>query len=291
MTKVSVAEGNFGEKLVLKEGKNYTNCVDENTCAVRFYGQNGEEPVQCKFIARGAEESKYVQDLGRRIRDQEKVTSNQLERLPGAEKRRDDERERFGVSNPRNSGEEKGKSKNKEFDIRKMDGQGYREEARFSGHSMAQNIVGAAKTKAFEMSAMVEKNDETRMERKEQTKDKREKRGDNHKDKDTGKKDHGKDKERSKERKKEEKAKNKSELDKLIDANRANLTSAATHMAASSPSSEPSNKAKAEENLKKRKDLEINGFHGEFFLFLGLSKFCSRRKTLVVLIYCLITIA
>lgn len=261
-----VAEGNRGEKLVLKEGKDNTNCLDENTCAVQFHGQNGEEPVQCNFIARGTEESKYVQELGKRIRDQEKVTSNQLERLPGAEKRRDDESERFGVSNHRNSGEEKGKSTNKEFDIRKVDGQGYREEARISGHSMAQNLVGTAKTEVSEIPAMVEKNGKRRMEEKEQTKDKREKRGDNHKDKGTEKKDQGKEKDRGKERKKEEKVKNKSEqkkseLGKLIDANRSNLTDA-THKAASSPS-EPSNKAKAEGNLKKRKDLEINGFHDD----------------------------
>lgn len=227
---VRLDECNSGEKLVLNEGKDSTNCLVENTFAVRFHGQNGEEPARCSFIARGSEESKYVQDLGKRIRDKEKVTSIQLERLPGTEKRRDDERERFGVDYPRNSGEEGGKSTNKEFDTRKLDAQGHKEETRFSGQSMAQDLVGAAK-QVSEISAMVEKNGKRRMEEKEQTKDKRQKSGDNHKDKDSDKKDQGKDQDWGKERKKEEKVKNiskekKSELDKLVDANRSNLIGA-----------------------------------------------------------------
>lgn len=261
---VDIPDAKSAEKLGAQEGTDNNNYLDDQNCAAKFHGQNGERTFQSNLIVRETEESKYVQELGRRIRNEEKVTANQPERLSGAEKRRDDERDRFAVRNLGNSAEGKGKSKDRQVDIWTVEGQGFREEARFTGNSTIQSFAGAAKTKVSGIPAMLEKKDEKRMEGKEKTKEKDEKRGGKHNDRD--KKGHGKEKDKEKERKKEEKVKEKSELDMSEDITRNNLTGA-TDKGFFSLSVEHNNNAKAELNLKKRKDIGINGvLHGEFFL-------------------------
>lgn len=251
------------EKLNAGGGKDNSSFAEEKNHTAQSCGQNGDRTVQSNFLARKTEESKFAQELDNRIRV-EKITGNELvEKFSSLDRRRDNEA--FPARNPGNLAEEKGKSRDKQFDNKKMDGQGH-----IGGNSMVHNLSGTTKGKGEGIPKVVEKNEQGRLGEKEKTNERGDDiHGDKQKAKDRDKRSGGKDKDREKERKKEkvkEKSEHKkSDLEKSKDDSKSDLVGVIDNKSASL-SLDLHNNANVEGNLKKRKDVDINGFlHGEFF--------------------------
>lgn len=268
------ADSQTGEKLTQKEerDKGRNSIQDEKKIAGHVVGYNTTKLSERSHLAEDTKDSKFVQELGRRINDDDRATENKLvEKFTNLDQRKDEGMFKFVAKGVGTVSE--GKEKNKRVDNRKIDGQGIRGEARFSGNSVVPNPL---QTRVEGMSRPFQKNVERRVEEKEKAKEKDsdEKRGDKRKNKDKEKKSHGKDKDRDKERKKEEKVKAKNEdkntqQDKLRESNKVDSIGGHNVTTAQFPK-DSSKRAAAEENLKKRKEVEANGvLHGEYFFPCG----------------------
>ncbi|OMO88537.1 hypothetical protein COLO4_20221 [Corchorus olitorius] len=301
------SEGHSGEKIIQKEkgrDKDRSGFSGDKKHAGQFSGYNGEKISQNSHLSEDFRDAKFVQELGRRVRDEGAGTGTQLaDKFIGTDRKRDEGMVRLVAKNANVLAEEKEKNKrsddrkldaqgtreekrdegmvrlvaknaneekekNKRSDDRKLDAQGTREETRSGGNAMVPNLSGAVKARVEGMPRQVEKDSERRVEGKEKTKEKEsdDKIRDKRKDKDREKKSHGKDKDRDKEKKKEEKEKAKAkgehrnlEQDNLKGSNKDDHVGT-INLKTSHPSMEGNKGAVAEENLRKRKDLEKNGF-------------------------------
>ncbi|XVF29023.1 hypothetical protein REPUB_Repub15cG0084100 [Reevesia pubescens] len=259
------SEGHRGEKFIQKEkgkDKDRSSSSGEKKLAGLFSGYNGEKISQNSHLADDFRDSKFVQELGRRVRDEDAGAGNQLvDKFKG----------RLVAKTANTLAEEN--EENKKRDERKLDVQGIKEEARSARNAMVQNLDGAVKARVEGILTQVESNMERQGEGKEKTKEKEsdDKIRDKRKDKDREKKSHGKDKDRDKEKKKEKaKVKVKGEhrnleQDNLKGSNKGDPL-VTINPNTSHPSKEGNKGAVAEENHRKRKNLEKNGFlHGEFY--------------------------
>ncbi|XVF37934.1 hypothetical protein REPUB_Repub20aG0054300 [Reevesia pubescens] len=260
------SEGHSGEKSVHKEksrDKDRSSFSGEKKLVGQFSGYNGEKVSQNSNLAEDSRDSKFVQELGRRVRDEGAGAGNQLaDRFMGTDRKRDEGMVRLVAKTANTLAEEK--EKNKRSDERKLDVQGIRGETISGGNAVVQNLAGAVKARVEGIPRQVENNTEKRGEGKEKTKAKESdvKFRDKRKDKDREKKSHGKDKDRDKEKTKEEKAKGEHrnlEQDNLKGSTKDVLVGT-INVKTSHPSKEGNKDAVAEENLRKRKDLEKNGF-------------------------------
>ncbi|XWS13358.1 hypothetical protein CRYUN_Cryun36dG0030800 [Craigia yunnanensis] len=263
------SEGHSGEKFIQKEkgrDKDRSSFSGEKKLAGKFSDYNGEKISQNSHLAEDFRDSKFVQELGRRVRDEGAGAGNQLvDKFICTDWKRDEGMVRSVAKTANTLAEEK--EKNSKSDDRKLDVQGIREETRSGGNVMVQNPSGAVKARVEGILRQVESNTERWGEGKEKTKEKEsdDKIRDKQKDKDGEKKCHGKDKDRDKEKKKkEEKAKVKSEhrnleQDNLKGSNKDG-PAGTINLKTSHPSKEGNKGAVAEENHRKRKDLEKNGF-------------------------------
>ncbi|KDP39333.1 hypothetical protein JCGZ_01090 [Jatropha curcas] len=218
--------------------------------------QNARPSVQPK-------ELKFVQEVDKRIRDEAKGTGKQMvEKFTGADARKDEGMFRLVAKATGTSVDVK--EKNKIGDDRKLGAQGIREVSRFTGNAMAQSLPGMVQPRIDKTPRSLENDVEKRVEGKEKSRQKEgdDRHGDKRRDKIKEKDGLGKDKNRDKERKKEEKLKGKSEYknmgpDKLKESNKDGPTG--IHNAKTSHLPRESS-AVTEGNLKKRKDLDTNGF-------------------------------
>ncbi|XP_059632130.1 uncharacterized protein LOC132274812 [Cornus florida] len=289
------SESYNGEKLNHKEKNQHedkSSITYEKKQDIQFQAHNGEKPIRNSLPAEEMD-SRFVQELGRRIRDEQKGAGCQLvERFTGADGKKEVRMDRVVAKDTGCIAEGKGKNKDirvdnkkmvandtgilvegkeKNNDIRvdnkKMDGQGIRDKAGFSGSTstMVHNITGIVQNRIEGMFRPADKNIERRMEGKEKSKEKEvdDKRRDK-KDKYMEKKKTLKDTGREKERKKDEKVKEKNEYkfteqDRFKDSNKNNLIG--THNIKNSHDPMECDKsAAAEGNSKKRKDFGTNGF-------------------------------
>ncbi|GMI70015.1 hypothetical protein HRI_000670800 [Hibiscus trionum] len=279
-------EGHSGEKLILKEkgrDKDRSSFSSEKKLGGQFLGNNGEKVSQNSCLAEEFGDAKFVQELGRRVRDEGARAGNRLvEKFMGTEPKRDEGMVRLvekfmGTEPKRDEGmvrlvtktataftEEK--EKNKRSDYRKSDVQGIRDERRPGGKAIVQNISVAVNTRVEGVLRQVECNTERRDEWKDKTKEKGsdDKIRDKHKDNDREKKGHGKDKDRDKEekKKKEEKVKGERrnlESDNLKGSNK-DVPVGTNNLKASDYSKEGNKGGVVEENHRKRKDCGKNGF-------------------------------
>ncbi|XP_022761859.1 ankyrin repeat domain-containing protein 11-like [Durio zibethinus] len=260
------SEGQSGEKFIQKEkgrDKDRSSFSGEKKLAGQFSGYNGEKNGQNSHLPEDFRDSKFVQELGRRVRDEGAGAGKQLaDKFMGTDWKRDEGMVRL-VGNTANTLAEQ-KEKNKRSDDRKMDVQGIREETKSGGNAMVQNLAGAVKARVERIPRKVENNIKRQGEGKEKTEEKesddkiKDKRKDRHRDK----KSHGKHKDRDKE--KEEKAKAKDEHRHLeqdnLKASNKDDPVGILDLKTSRPFREGNKGALAEENLHKRKDLETNGF-------------------------------
>ncbi|KAL4310422.1 hypothetical protein GQ457_01G033590 [Hibiscus cannabinus] len=258
------SEGYSGEKFIENEkgrDKDRSSFSVEKKLAGHISGYNGEKNGQNSHMAEDFRDSKFVQLAGR-VRDEVAGAGSQLvDKFTGSDWKKDEGMVSFVAKTANKLAEEK--EKTKKSDDRKFDVQGVREETRAGGNAMVSNLVAAAKARVEGIPKQVENIAERRGEEKEKTQEKGDdKIRDKRKDKDREKKSHRKDKDRDKG--KEEKAKAKGEyrnleLDNLKGSKKDDpLRTISLKM--SHPSKEVNKDAIGEENLRKRKDLEKNGF-------------------------------
>ncbi|XP_034914382.1 uncharacterized protein [Populus alba] len=234
--------------------------------AGQFSGYNGQkliqnsnlshqpkESIQNSNLSHQPKESKFVQQLGKRAREEDRKQF--FEKFTDTDAKRDEGMVRPVAKAPGNWVE--GKEKNKRDDDRTVDGQGIRDETRFT--ASAQSISGTFKAKIDGMPRSLEKENEKKMEGKDKTKQKESQ--DKRKNKE--KKSKEKDKVRDKEKKKEEKAKEKSEHKmkepvKLKESNMFDLVGDHT-VKSSHLLKESTNSVVGDIKIKKRKDSDTNG--------------------------------
>ncbi|XP_042966706.1 myb-like protein X [Carya illinoinensis] len=249
--------GQTGEKLVKKDENKIKNHIsDEKRFSGQFAGYNAKKLSESSHMAE-EKDSKFVQELGRRIKDDDRATESKLvEKFAKMDQRKDEGTAKLVAE---------GKEKNKRVDDRKVVGQGIKGEGRFSGNSMVPSPDVVLQTRIGGISRPFEKNVERTVEEKERTKEKEgdDKWGDKRKDKDREKKSQGKDKDRDKEKKKEEKTKGKidhkiTEHDNLKDVNKSDLISSHDTKTLQLPK-DSKKSAASEKNLKKRKEVDTNG--------------------------------
>ncbi|XP_034922932.1 uncharacterized protein [Populus alba] len=255
------SEGNGGE-VCTQKGKEID--VDKNSVSndKKFAGQlsgyNGQKLIQNSTLFHQSKESKFFRELGKRARAEDR---NQFfEKLPGTDAKRDEGMVRLVVKASGNWVEEK--EKNKRDDDTRLDGQGIRDGARFTGS--VQSLSGTFLARIDGMLRPLEKDIEKKMEGKYQTKQKET--DDKHKDKrkDKEKKGKEKDKVRVKVKKKKEKAKEKSEHKKkdsvkLKESNMSDIVGNHT-VKTSHLLKESTNSTVDEVNIKKQEDSDMNGF-------------------------------
>ncbi|XP_041000090.1 cylicin-2-like [Juglans microcarpa x Juglans regia] len=257
--------GQTGEKLVQKDkNKIKNNISDDKRFSGQFAGYNAKKLSESHHMAEEKKDSKFVEELGRRIKDDDRATESKLvEKFAKMDQRKDEGTAKLVAKGTGIWAE--GKEKNKRVDDRKVDGQGIKGEGRFSGNSMVPSPAVVFQTRIGGISRPFEKNVERSVEETEKAKEKEgdDKWGDKRKDKDREKKSHGKDKDRDKEKKKKEKTKGKidhksTEHDKLKDVNKSDLISSHNAKSLQLPK-DSNNSAASEKNLKKRKEVETNG--------------------------------
>ncbi|GKV36031.1 hypothetical protein SLEP1_g44211 [Rubroshorea leprosula] len=263
------SEGDRGREVSQKEkesNKDRSSPLGENRVAVQFAGYNGEKLIKNNHLAQDSRNSRFVQESGRKVRGEDRGTKNELvEKFMGAEQKREDETVRLVSSKSARTLAE-GKEKNKKSDDWSLAGQVIGEETRSSGNALVHNLSEAVPTRVDRIVRQVEKDVDQWMEGKEKTKEKESDHrfGDKHKDENREKKSHGKNKDRDKGKKKEEKVKAKGEqrnVEKgnLNGSNKVDLIDT-INLRTFHPSEEIGKNAIAEENLRKRKDFEKNGF-------------------------------
>ncbi|KAE8703000.1 protein ELC [Hibiscus syriacus] len=257
------SEGHSGEKFTQKEkgrDKDRSSLSGEKKLAGHISGYNGEKIGQNSHLAEDFRDSKFVQELVGRVRDEGAGARSELvDKFTGSDRKKDEGMVSFVAKTANKLVEEK--EKTKKSDDRKFNVQGIRDDTKASGNAMVSNVVAAAKARIEGITKQAENIAERCGEGKEKTKEKRDdKIRDKRKDKHKEKKSHRKDKDRDKA--KEEKAKGEHrnlELDNLKGSNRDDPLNTIS-LKTSHPSKEGNKDAVAEENLHKRKDLEKNGF-------------------------------
>ncbi|GLT52365.1 hypothetical protein SLA2020_257130 [Shorea laevis] len=263
------SEVDRGREVSQKEkesNKDRISPLGENRVAGQFVGYNGEKLIKSNNPAQDSRNSRFVQELGRKVRDEDRGTNNQLvEKFMETEQKREDETVRLVSSKSARTVAE-GKEKNKKSDDWSLAGQVIGEETKFSGNSLVYNISEAVPTRVDRIVRQVQKDVDLWMEGKEKTEEKESyhRFGDKHKDENREKKSHGKDKDRDKGKKKEEKVKAKGEQ-RNVEKGNLNGSNKVDHMDTINlktfhPSEESGKNVIAEENLRKRKDFEKNGF-------------------------------
>ncbi|KAK4435838.1 hypothetical protein Salat_0747400 [Sesamum alatum] len=262
-TVAGALEAKSGGKLHQKgQSKDRSSSLDEGKCSVLFHGQNGGKPLQSSLPSHGNEESKFVQELDRRIRDDEKGRGSQLpERVAVVDKRDQEMAARAAVRNSsRVLAEEKGDNQIKRID-KKLDPHVVRNE--FTGNMMVQKLNPMGRNKVEAIPRPVDEQNGRRSEDKQKSKETGNiKWADKQKDKD--KESHGKEKDMEKEKIKEEKTKlkienKKSEQDKLKDDGRSDRGGSSSNMSTDF-SKNANSDAVNEGSIRKRKDMGANGF-------------------------------
>ncbi|KAE8677589.1 protein ELC [Hibiscus syriacus] len=240
------SDSHSGEKFMQKEKGRDTDRSSfsgEKKLAGHVSGYNGEKNGQNSYLVEDFRDSKLVQELVGRVRDEGAGAGSQLvDKFMVSDRKKDEGMVRFVAKTANKLADEK--EAIKKSDDRKFNVQGIREETRAGGNAMVPNLAGAAKARVEGIPKQVENNAERHVEGKEKIKEKGDdKIRDKCKEKEREKKSHGKDKDRDKAKE------------------------------------EGNNGAFAEENLRKRKDMEKNGFlHVDDFKLNKLPKISSSQS-------------
>ncbi|KAK4353961.1 hypothetical protein RND71_026155 [Anisodus tanguticus] len=229
----------------------------------QFHVQHGEKPFKTTSLpAVEAEDSKFVQELGRRIRDEEKGAQSQLaERFP-VEWKRDEKTDRVGIKVVGNLAEDKEKGS----DNNKMDVQAFRGEHKVGANAIPSSFSTMAKSNYEGIPRPLEENVGKTREEKQKPKERRDnKPREKNKDKEREKHSHGKQKDEEKEKRKEDKAKDKSEHkkiqeDKSKDNKKNDFVVLSNNNKLPLVSKENIAGTVTEGIVKKRKNVESNGF-------------------------------
>lgn len=230
---VQFRNGEHREPLLRKEESCKENCnsSDDKKSSAQLWGQNEELLVRNRIQTEDIDNSKFVHELGRRIRDEEKGTGSL----------------QFPIES-RKVSVDRG-------EILKMDRPGITNEATFGRLVMVQNMIDGTMP-PLDKWADKKVEDKDKMREKEND----DKRGDKRKNKDRDKQRQGKDKDKDKDRTKEEKVKKKTEGDKNKFMKNSDIIGSLKDLSTHSPNI---GLQRAGSEVKKRKDMETNGFSHE----------------------------
>ncbi|CAN4107170.1 unnamed protein product [Withania somnifera] len=149
----------------------------------QFHGQHGEKPVKTSLSPVEAEDSKFVQELGRRIKDEEKGAQSQLAERSPVEWKRDEKSDRVGIKVFRNLAVME-ENKEKGSDNHKMDVQTFRGEHRIGVNAIPPSRSTVAKSSFEGIPQPFKENVGKKSEEKQKPKEKRDgKRREKNKDK------------------------------------------------------------------------------------------------------------
>lgn len=223
--------------------------MNDGKCFALFQGQNGGKPSQSTLPSLVNDESKFIRELDRRIRDEEKGTGSQLP-------------ERVAVLDKKH--QEKVDYKNKKIE-RKLDHQGFGNE--YGGNTTVQSLTPLTKSKVGVIPKPVDEQNGRRLQDKEKYKETGGvKRGDKEKEgKESQAKERDKEKEKEKEKKRAIKTENKKSNQNQLKDDGRNDFGGFTGNKTTDLLKDTSCTAANEGNIRKRKDMCTNGFlHGEF---------------------------
>ncbi|KAG9160082.1 hypothetical protein Leryth_005805 [Lithospermum erythrorhizon] len=250
----------------------------ENKLTSAFQFQNGWSLTDNRLV-RESDESKFVQELGRRIKDEGKAIGSRTIERPSSSDRRGYEEMQISAA----TGGLRSSAKNMEFerdqgvDPKKVEGKELKDGLRFNGNNTIPNLTGPVDLKVEMPPEPVQRVVERTVQEKDKCKEKsEEKRGEKRKDRDKKeKKSHGKDKGRDKikkkdkdeEKRREETEKQRTEYQKT-DPDRSKELNRNEHSSFNKninvySSQVDNNIVFTEEKVKKRKDVETNGFAHE----------------------------
>lgn len=235
------------------EGQSGEEGRKKDRIAGQLSGFNGQRLSQNSHLALDSRNSTFVQGLGRKVRNEDRETSNQLvDKFMGPEKKRE------GTAKLVSSKSAKslvgGKEKN-ETSEKKLDAEGFGEETRLSTSVLVHNHSEAIPIRTDGITRQVEKDTHWRMEGKgsdHMLEDK-------HKDNDREKKNHAKDKDKEKERTKTKDDNEVGEHGSLNKGTKVDLIDTVDGKTYHPPKGSYKT-AVPEENLRKRKDFEKNGY-------------------------------
>lgn len=208
-----------------------------------------------------------MQELGKRVRDGAGLGSQLVEKFTGVDRKKDGGMAEAAIPETGSLPDRKDKTHERKGDDRKMGERGIKDERKFSGNSVVLNSGASIQT----VPRPVEKNIDRKMEGKEKIK---EKEGDN---KGWDKRSivdmhqikiQGKDKDRDREKRKEGKMKKsegrKNILERLGESKKDNADATPTPDVIAQNLENTNKVTLTGVNLKKRKDIEANGFlHGK----------------------------
>ncbi|XP_057997919.1 uncharacterized protein LOC131176918 [Hevea brasiliensis] len=255
---------NGGEIFIQKEkerGVDRKSILGEKKFASQLSGY-GERVSQNSHLTGQPKESNFVQEVDRRTRDEVRGSRKQLvEKLISVDARKYEGM--VGLVAKATGALTDNKEKNKKGDYRKLDGQGIRDESKFSGKAMAQSLPRTVQPIIDKKPTRPLENDiEKRIDGKDKSKPKEgdDRHRDKRKDKDKGKEGQGKDKEKKKEEKVREKNEHKNpEPNKVKENSKADLTDIHNAKASLLPK-ESIKSGLTEGNPRKRKESYKNGF-------------------------------
>lgn len=263
--KVAVLPGASGGQKLPKGDEHFKN-ESINSQEAKFHdqshGQHAEKLSKSSLPMVETKESKFVQELARRIRYEQKGAVSQLaERFP-VESKRDEKTNSMFIKDSGNSAKQKEKNKERSVLSNKMDGQEVRVEPRIGSDAILSSFPEMAKSKFHGLLPPLEENVENRREEKEKSKERRDdKPREKKKSKEKDAKSHGKEKEKKKEEKgKDKSAHKKSEQDKSRDINKSNFVGVSNTNHQVPLVLKDTIAGVTEGNHRKRKDTETNGF-------------------------------
>ncbi|KAJ8899352.1 hypothetical protein K2173_018326 [Erythroxylum novogranatense] len=254
-----------------EKAKEKRQVYDEQRLEGQSEFHNGEKFSSNSMPDKDINDSKYVHELVKRIREEDRVSGSQmLHKIPEAEQRRV-EVQGWALDNLYlDQLEEQQKLKDKNEDRSKVSGQRNHNDAGGVENTFGQSFSGMGQERVEGITKLVEKDTEKEIERKEKSKHKEnDNKGDKHKCRDPEKDRKAKNKKRDKEKKKEAKVREVSEPTN----DQAKFKASSPLLKGSSKdsldfrisrSSDParlgSTNSTVEENLGKRKEVEINGY-------------------------------
>ncbi|XP_056168636.1 uncharacterized protein LOC115683435 isoform X1 [Syzygium oleosum] len=260
--------GPSGEKTIqdAEKDKNKNHTLHDKGAAAQLASFSAEKITQknqnSHFVG-NSNDSKFVQELGKRVRDGAGLGSQLVEKFTGVDRKKDGGMAEAAIPETGSLPDRKDKTHERKGDDRKLGERGIKDERKFSGNSVVLNSGASIQT----VPRPVEKNVDRKMEGKEKIK---EKEGDN---KGWDKRSivdmhqikiQGKDKDRDREKRKEGKAKKsegrKNELERLGESKKDNADATPTPDVIAQHLENTNKVTLTGVNLKKRKDIEANGF-------------------------------
>lgn len=256
-------EGCNGEMLHnrVEQSRDKKDILDQKKAVMQLQDHKGEKNIKEGLLYKDFEDSKFVLELEKRVKDEGKGRATQLVEGFMHMDWKDEGSERFAVGGSTSSMAVESTAKKVD---RELDGQRTIHEANFYGNSVAQNFAGSIQNKVG-VPKPTEKTDR-RIVGKDKEGEVEDKKREKHKSESKEKQSQGKDKNREKEKRYEDKAKEKrehkkSEKDKTKRSKKSD-TNGDIHKTIHL-SKDGDETATPEGNLK-RKDVEKNGFlHGE----------------------------